>query len=599
MEGVPSRPAETTPPSQEPRENPEKDSPAWQPHDPEALEEHGAETIRRVFEILEQRKRGKRDNSVVAVMIGPGAMRASQSAAILAAMVKRGLQSHVDLWLGSSAGAHNAAYAATGRYEAARMGYVGALAAKRSFHDRFVNVLRWFLRRGPVANLELIRKIYPEKGEVPFDWPELLRLSREGRLGFIVTNEFGDSEILTGFDSPEEVMTALMASSYIPGLYDAEPGKINPPKVRGKPYFDGGIAGFLPVEQIQKFIASYILRKQQTLEDQPTRLPVTGNEGVSLLSRADIPEALLLIIQGSTVDYLKPPKMDTLMQRVLWRIGMLLKDFLHKIGHGSFSLAKIYPGVAARLEALDLWWARDVKDLRTAINTPGQDIGKVRGHPQLLLPNGDTLPLPLRVGLLTLPRGFRGVTSQETNAIRLYNVMLEVLHRSFKYIGKSGEQEEVEKALNMSLKEPLPPMIVFETQEGGFYGFPIPGTAPWERTPIPTKHELESGNYPSRPPHPHVYPTRETVAKAREWTQQAGLDPDNTRTILEYLSEKQRTSMSAYPRALWESWLKVQNKSPEASPTSAWRNWWRERVGTWFSAEAQSAIKLHNEEQVQ
>jgi hypothetical protein len=240
---------------------------------------------------------------------------------------------------------------------------------------------------------------------------------------------------------------------------------------------------------------------------------------------------------GAASDYLAPPKLDTLFHRFLWRAQTFFADILLKIGHGSFSLTKQFPGVAAALEAQSLKWASEAQQLAEALDAYQR--GQKDAFNRIFrLPASPSV----EVGLLSLPDQEQGIDSFETRSNVVYNAILQAMGFTARLF-RSHLQEDT---------NPLPPLLVFEG-EHGYYAFPYPGTAPWETLPYPTQEEQQSGLYPKGPPQgARLVPDQNIVAIAQKETERLFPSPNDPLPQLYAIGEMLRKYYSPAPPHVWE-----------------------------------------------
>jgi predicted patatin/cPLA2 family phospholipase len=211
--------------------------------------------------LAERLKTGSRpgdraDPHRVALVLEGGGMRGVVSAAMTAALERRGLTPGFDLVVGSSAGAINGAALIAGAAQQASAAYCGPLASRS-----FVNPLR-ILRGKPVIDvndvLALAGGLDPRGAKRVVGAPIALHC-------VAVEVESARPVVLHGMRTPRELWDAILASSRMP--WAGGP----PIEIDGRRYLDGGMASPIPVAEALAAGATHVLALQTRPHGVPRR----------------------------------------------------------------------------------------------------------------------------------------------------------------------------------------------------------------------------------------------------------------------------------------------------------------------------------------
>ncbi|GAA4959492.1 hypothetical protein GCM10025331_57950 [Actinoplanes utahensis] len=191
----------------------------------------GTPTVQQVL-TERRRTRDNDDGATVALVIEGGGMRGIVSAAMAAVLEEEGLLESVDMIVGTSAGAVNAAALAVGAAGAMAESYAEVFAS-----PEFIDVRR-IARGRPVIDGERIvghvDHLLDIGAAAGTDWA--------GRLAMVATDvETGRAEALTDFRDRDDLINCLHASGLLPLLAG------DPVVWRDRRWLDGGIVEAVPV----------------------------------------------------------------------------------------------------------------------------------------------------------------------------------------------------------------------------------------------------------------------------------------------------------------------------------------------------------------
>ncbi|GLW35580.1 patatin-like phospholipase family protein [Actinoplanes regularis] len=187
-----------------------------------------------VQQILTERRRtgNTDDGATVALVIEGGGMRGIVSAAMAAVLEQEGLLPSIDMIVGTSAGAVNAAALAVGAAGRMAESYAEVFAS-----PEFVDV--WRIVRGrPVIDgariVSHVDELLDVGATVGTDWA--------GRLAMVATDvDTGRAEALSDFTDRADLITSIHASGLLPLLAG------DPVTLRGRRWLDGGIVQAVPI----------------------------------------------------------------------------------------------------------------------------------------------------------------------------------------------------------------------------------------------------------------------------------------------------------------------------------------------------------------
>ncbi|GAA1595153.1 patatin-like phospholipase family protein [Actinoplanes couchii] len=191
----------------------------------------GTPTIQQV--LTDRRRTGDNDDgATVALVIEGGGMRGIISASMAAVIEREGILDSVDMIVGTSAGAVNAAALAVGAAGAMAESYAEVFAS-----PEFIDVRR-IARGRPVIDgsriVEHVDHLLNIGSAAGTDWA--------GRLAMVATDvETGRAEALTDFADRDDLISCLHASGLLPLLAG------DPVQWRGRRWLDGGIVEAVPV----------------------------------------------------------------------------------------------------------------------------------------------------------------------------------------------------------------------------------------------------------------------------------------------------------------------------------------------------------------
>ncbi|HWS39318.1 MAG TPA: patatin-like phospholipase family protein [Actinoplanes sp.] len=220
-----ARPQSSVPPAQQEKEEAATKTAAVR------LGRIGTPTIQQV--LTERRRTGdNNDGATVALVIEGGGMRGIISASMAAVIEREGILDTVDMIVGTSAGAVNAAALAVGAAAAMAESYAEVFAS-----PEFIDVRR-IARGRPVIDgsriVEHVDHLLNIGSAAGTDWA--------GRLAMVATDvETGRAEALTDFADRDDLIHSLHASGLLPLLAG------EPVQWRGRRWLDGGIVEAVPV----------------------------------------------------------------------------------------------------------------------------------------------------------------------------------------------------------------------------------------------------------------------------------------------------------------------------------------------------------------
>ena len=187
-----------------------------------------------VHQVLRERRRTRDndDGATVALVIEGGGMRGIVSAAMAAVLEQEGLLESVDMIVGTSAGAVNAAALAVGAAGAMAESYAEVFAS-----PEFIDVRR-IVRGQPVIDgsriVSHVDHLLDIGSAAGTDWA--------GRLAMVATDvDTGRAEALTDFTGRDDLIHCLHASGLLPLLAG------DPVEWRDRRWLDGGIVEAVPV----------------------------------------------------------------------------------------------------------------------------------------------------------------------------------------------------------------------------------------------------------------------------------------------------------------------------------------------------------------
>ncbi|MDI6104704.1 patatin-like phospholipase family protein [Actinoplanes sp. NEAU-A12] len=187
-----------------------------------------------IHQVLAERRRTRDndDGATVALVIEGGGMRGIVSAAMAAVLEQEGVLESVDMIVGTSAGAVNAAALAVGAAGAMAESYAEVFAS-----PEFIDVRR-IVRGQPVIDgsriVSHVDHLLDIGSAVGTDWA--------GRLAMVATDvDTGRAEALTDFTDRDDLIHCLHASGLLPLLAG------DPVVWRDRRWLDGGIVEAVPV----------------------------------------------------------------------------------------------------------------------------------------------------------------------------------------------------------------------------------------------------------------------------------------------------------------------------------------------------------------
>ncbi|MEV6350645.1 patatin-like phospholipase family protein [Actinoplanes sp. NPDC051851] len=202
--------------------------------------------VKPVRDVLAERHRtgGNDDGATVALVIEGGGMRGIVSAAMAAVIEREGLLPLIDMVVGTSAGAVNAA--------ALTVGAIGAMAdsyAEVFASPEFIDVRR-VARGRPIIDgtriVDHVDRLFDIGAAAGTDWA--------GRLAMVATDvETGRAVALSDFTSRADLVGSLHASGLLPMLAGG------PVELRGRRWLDGGIVEAVPVVAAAKRGATHAI----------------------------------------------------------------------------------------------------------------------------------------------------------------------------------------------------------------------------------------------------------------------------------------------------------------------------------------------------
>ncbi|WP_433824691.1 patatin-like phospholipase family protein [Actinoplanes sp. CA-015351] len=195
---------------------------------------YGRTGVPTVQQILRDRLRtgDTDDGATVALVIEGGGMRGIVSATMAAVIEQEGILPAVDLIVGTSAGAVNAATLAVGKAEAMADSYAEVFAS-----PEFIDVRRIVRGRPVIDGLRLVSHV-----DELFDVGSAAGTDWAGRLAMVATDvDTGLAEALTGFTDRADLIGSIHASGLLPMLAG------EPVVLRGRRWLDGGIVDAVPV----------------------------------------------------------------------------------------------------------------------------------------------------------------------------------------------------------------------------------------------------------------------------------------------------------------------------------------------------------------
>lgn len=201
----------------------------------------------------------RQDNWRLAIAIEGGGMRGIVSAATAKAVADAGLLPAVDLIVGTSAGAQNAAALAAGVIDPFTAAYADMFT-----DTKYVDVKR-LRRREPIID---IRGLCADI-EAEFEFTQLINDPAACPIAFVATDvDSAQAEILTDFSDPDDFMQSLIASGLLPLLAGS------PLELRGRRWIDGGVGEAIGVQSAQQLGATHVLvLATRALGTGPSRSP--------------------------------------------------------------------------------------------------------------------------------------------------------------------------------------------------------------------------------------------------------------------------------------------------------------------------------------
>ncbi|WP_430782839.1 patatin-like phospholipase family protein [Actinoplanes sp. G11-F43] len=191
----------------------------------------GTPTIQQI--LTDRRRTGdNQDGATVALVIEGGGMRGIISASMAAVIEREGILDTVDMIVGTSAGAVNAAALAVGSAGLMAESYADVFAS-----PEFIDMRR-IARGRPVIDgsriVEHVDHLLNIGSAAGTDWA--------GRLSMVATDvQTGRAEALTDFADRDDLISCLHASGLLPLLAG------DPVRWRGRRWLDGGIVEAVPV----------------------------------------------------------------------------------------------------------------------------------------------------------------------------------------------------------------------------------------------------------------------------------------------------------------------------------------------------------------
>ncbi|MEU7904900.1 patatin-like phospholipase family protein [Actinoplanes sp. NPDC049118] len=187
-----------------------------------------------VQEILRERLRtgNTDDGATVAVVIEGGGMRGIVSAAMAGVIEREGLLPSIDMIVGTSAGAVNAAALAVGAAAAMAESYAEVFSS-----PEFIDVRRIARGRPVIDGPRIVSHV-----DQLFDLGSAAGSNWAGRLAMVATDvDTGRAEALSDFTDRADLIASLHASGLLPMLAG------DPVELRGRRWLDGGIVEAVPV----------------------------------------------------------------------------------------------------------------------------------------------------------------------------------------------------------------------------------------------------------------------------------------------------------------------------------------------------------------
>ncbi|MET8154311.1 patatin-like phospholipase family protein [Actinoplanes sp. NPDC049668] len=183
--------------------------------------------------LLERRRTGNTDDgATVALVIEGGGMRGIVSAAMAAVIEREGLLPSIDMIVGTSAGAVNAATLAVGAAEAMAASYAEVFTS-----PEFIDLRRFALGRPVIDGPRIVSRV-----DELFDLGSAAGTDWAGRLAMVATDvDTGRAEALSDFTDRADLIASLHASGLLPMLAG------DPVELRGRRWLDGGIVEAVPV----------------------------------------------------------------------------------------------------------------------------------------------------------------------------------------------------------------------------------------------------------------------------------------------------------------------------------------------------------------
>ncbi|GAA0420365.1 hypothetical protein Aca07nite_11850 [Actinoplanes capillaceus] len=187
-----------------------------------------------IQEVLKERRRtgDTDDGATVALVIEGGGMRGIVSAAMAAVIEQEGILEHIDMIVGTSAGAVNAAALAVGAANAMAESYAEVFAS-----PEFIDVRRIARGRPVIDGLRIVSHV-----DDLLDIGSASGTGWAGRLAMVATDvDTGRAEALSDFADRDDLVNSLHASGLLPLLAG------DPVQWRGRRWLDGGIVEAVPV----------------------------------------------------------------------------------------------------------------------------------------------------------------------------------------------------------------------------------------------------------------------------------------------------------------------------------------------------------------
>lgn len=224
-----------------------------------------------VLDLIANRLRhGRNDGAVLAIVVEGGGMRGIISAAMSAALETFGVTEVVDLIVGTSAGAANAAAMAAGKASTLATAYQEIFCAPGYFNAGRV------LRGQPVLDgARIIREV-----DALLDLDAHLLDERRPRTAFVATDiDDARAVALTDFANRQDAALCMQASAHLPLIGGP------PLRHRGRGWLDGGIAESIPIASAIGLGATHALILATKPLGTPSTIGWTDRAVAAYLSR--------------------------------------------------------------------------------------------------------------------------------------------------------------------------------------------------------------------------------------------------------------------------------------------------------------------------